>query len=191
VLEKFNLRVEPCKLTALVGESGSGKSTVMKLTLGLYEPVYGSISFKGNEIVSLDSIRAKTAYVPQEAMLFRGSIYDNIACGNPTASKDDITKAAVLAGADEFIDNLEHGYDTIIYDDGKSLSGGQKQRIAIARALVKNADILLLDEITSALDRETEESILQTVKEISKYKAILLITHKTDIADNADLLCRI
>lgn len=191
VLENFNLNIEPCKLTALVGESGSGKSTVMKLILGLYAPDYGSISFKGNEIVSLDSIRAKTAYVPQEAMLFRGSIYDNISCGNPTATKDDIIKAAMLAGANEFVNNLEHGYDTVIYDDGKSLSGGQKQRIAIARALVKNADILLLDEIASALDRETEESILQTIREISKYKAVLLITHKSDIANSADLLCRI
>lgn len=186
ILEQFNLTVENRRFTALTGESGAGKSTVMKLILGLYEPDSGNISFNGTESSSLDSIRSKTAYVPQEAMLFRGSVYENIACGNPLASKDDVEKAASLAGADKFIKEFENGFDTVILDDGKSLSGGQKQRIAIARALVKNADILLLDEITSALDRGTEKSILQTIKEISKTKTVLLITHKADIIDIAD-----
>lgn len=191
VLEKFNMIIESCKLTALVGESGSGKSSVMKLILGLYEPNCGNISFDGNEAAILENIRTKTAYVPQETMLFRGTIYENISFGNLLASKSDIKNAVALAGAEEFIQNLEHGYNTIIYDDGKSLSSGQKQRIAIARALVKNANILLLDEITSALDREMEESILQTIKEIAKHKAVLLITHKSDIADSVDLLYKI
>lgn len=186
VINNYNLIIENNKLTALIGESGSGKSTIMKLILGLYEPNSGNITFDGNEAITLQSIRNKTAYVPQEAMLFRGSIYDNIACGNQNASRDDIISAAKLAGADEFIYNLENGYDTVLLDDGNSLSGGQKQRIAIARALVKNAPILLLDEITSSLDNQTEMYILETIKNISKTKAVLFITHKNDIAKWAD-----
>lgn len=186
VLEKFSMMLENNKLTALVGESGSGKSTIMKLILGLYEPKDGNICFDGDEVVTLTNLRNKTAYVPQDAMLFRGSIYDNIACGNENAAIDDIIASAKLAGADEFIRNLEKGYDTVLLDDGKSLSGGQKQRIAIARALVKNAPILLLDEITSALDKQSEEHILETIKNISKTKAVLFITHREDVIKWAD-----
>lgn len=186
VLNGFSMAVENNKLTAMVGESGTGKSTIMKLILGLYEPESGSIIFNGIETASLQNIRNKTAYVPQDAMLFRGSIYDNIACGNENSSKEDIISAAKLAGADKFISDLEKGYDTILLDDGKSLSGGQKQRIAIARALVKNAPILLLDEITSALDKETEDHILETIKNISKIKAVLFITHTIDVTKWAD-----
>ncbi len=186
VLNGFNMLLENNKVTAMVGESGSGKSTIIKLILGLYEPKYGSIVFDGDEAVTLKSLRNKTAYVPQDAMLFRGSIYDNIACGNENAAQDDVISAAKLAGADEFIRDLENGYDTMLLDDGRSLSGGQKQRIAISRALVKNAPILLLDEITSALDMQNEEYILETVKGISKTKAVLFITHKDNITNWAD-----
>jgi ABC-type bacteriocin/lantibiotic exporter with double-glycine peptidase domain len=119
-------------------------------------------------------------------MLFRGSIYENIAFGNENATRQEIILAAKQSGADEFISHLDKGYGTIILDEGKSLSGGQKQRIAIARALVKNAEILLLDEITSALDKSNEECVLKTVKDISKTKAVLFITHKADIADWSD-----
>jgi ABC-type bacteriocin/lantibiotic exporter with double-glycine peptidase domain len=119
-------------------------------------------------------------------MLFRGSIYDNIACGNENASGEEIISAAKLAGADKFICEMDKGYDTILIDDGKSLSGGKKQRIAIARALVKDAPVLLLDEITSALDRETEEHILETVKNISRTRAVLFITHRDDVIKWAD-----
>jgi ATP-binding cassette subfamily B protein len=186
VISNYNMTLENNKLTALVGESGSGKSTIMKLILGLYEPKDGSITFDGDEEVTLTNLRNKTAYVPQDAMLFRGSIYDNIGCGNEHSTKDDIIYAAKLAGANEFIVDLENGYDTVILDDGKSLSGGQKQRIAIARALVKNAPILLLDEITSALDKQTEYHILETIKNISKTKSILFITHRDDVIKWAD-----
>lgn len=190
VLNKFNMNIENNKLTAVVGESGSGKSTLMKLILGLYEPEVGSIIFNGNEKTTLKNIRSKTSYVPQDAMLFRGSIYDNIAFGNENAAKEEIITAAKLAGAHKFICNLENGYDTVLLDDGKSLSGGQKQRIAIARALVKNAEILLLDEITSSLDKETEEQVLETVKNISKTKAVMFITHRKDVIKWADKVVR-
>jgi len=188
VLKNFNMKINPYKLTTLIGESGSGKSTVMKLTLGLYEPDEGCISFNSSESATLNNIRAKTAYVPQDAMLFRGTIFENIACGNFDAAFEEVQKAAKLAGADEFIIKLDSGYYTEILDDGKSLSGGQKQRIAIARALMKKADILLFDEITSALDYKTEESILKTIREISKYKTVLMITHKPDVSEISDVI---
>jgi ATP-binding cassette subfamily B protein len=186
IINNFSMVVEDNRLTTLVGESGSGKSTIMKLLLALYEPQEGNITFDGQQTTTLEHLRSKTAYVPQDTMLFRGSIYENIAFGNENARRQDIILAAKQSGADEFISHLEKGYDTVILDDGKSLSGGQKQRIAIARALVKNAEILLLDEITSALDKSNEERILKTIKAISKTKAVLFITHKTNVANWSD-----
>jgi ATP-binding cassette, subfamily B, bacterial len=177
VLNNFNLCLPRHGLTILSGESGMGKSTVMKLLLGLYPPESGTITFDGDAPSTLDNIRAKTAYVPQEPLLFRGSVLENILFGNPAAALEDAEYAARLAGADIFISALEQGYDTILADDGKSLSGGQKQRLSIARALVKNAPILLLDEITSALDAEAAERILETVLHIAQTHSVLLITH--------------
>ncbi len=186
VLSKFTMHMSPSGITALVGQSGAGKSTVMKLILGLYEPDSGFVFFNGAGQWSLDDIRKKTAYVPQDCMLFHASIYDNIAWGNPEASKEEVVCAARQAGAYAFTAALPYGFDTVLLDDGKNLSGGQRQRIAIARALLKNAPVLLLDEITSALDSETEAQILQTIKEISKTKPVLFITHKKEIAQLAD-----
>lgn len=188
VIKDFSMLLENNKLTAMVGESGSGKSTIMKLILGLYEPQNGNIIFDGDEVATLTNLRSKTAYVPQDAMLFRASIYDNIACGSEIATKDDVIASAKLAGADGFIRSLEKGYDTVLLDDGKSLSGGQKQRIAIARALVKNAPILLFDEVTSALDKQSEKHILETIKNISKMKTVLFITHREDVIKWADTI---
>lgn len=186
VLKDFSMMLQKNSLTVLSGKSGTGKSTLMKLCLGLYTPQRGELIFSGDEQLSLESIRSKTAYVPQEPMLFNGSIFDNIICGNTSATEADVINAAIMAGADEFISKLPLRYDTILIDDGKNLSGGQQQRIAIARALVKNAPILLLDEITSALDSETEAYVINTIKEISKMYTVLFITHKHNIADIAD-----
>jgi ATP-binding cassette subfamily B protein len=186
VLDNFSLYINHSGITALVGESGSGKSTIMKLILGLYNPQQGVIVFDGDEENSLENIRQKTAYVPQEPMLLRGSIYENIACGCDQASQADVIEAAKLSGADDFIVKMEKGYDTLLLDDGKNLSGGQKQRIGIARALVKKSNILLLDEITSALDRETEAQLIETVMNIAKTKPVLFITHKNYLIMHAD-----
>lgn len=184
LLSNFNLVIPKTGLTALVGESGSGKSTVMKLILGLYTPDAGRIVFReGNPG---DSARRLTAYVPQEPALFRGTVLENILFGSPGTSREAAVSAAKLAGADGFISSLEKGYDTVLMDEGKSLSGGQRQRIAIARALVRDAPILLLDEITSALDRDTEVSILRTVKHIANTKTVLFITHRPDVCKWAD-----
>lgn len=185
VLHNFNLSIKRNSLTALVGESGSGKSTVLKLILGLYNLDGGNIYFDDSNGIYKD-LREATAYVPQEPTLFRGTVYENIALGNPKATKEEILSAAIMAGADEFINTLKLDYDTVLLDNGASLSGGQKQRIAIARALLKNAPILLLDEITSALDHDTESVVISTIKNISKNKTILFITHKTNVVDWAD-----
>lgn len=186
VLSDFSMQLAPTGLTALIGQSGAGKSTVMKLITGLYKPDSGAIVFNGAGQSTFEDIRKKTAYVPQESMLFHGSINDNIAWGNPDATKEAVAYAAKQAGADGFITALPDGYETVLLDDGKDLSGGQRQRLAIARALLKNAPVLLLDEITSALDSETEAQILRTIKEISQTKPVLFITHKKEIEQIAD-----
>jgi|GEM_PF-779669 len=191
VLSNFSLELPDKSFTALLGESGGGKSTILKLLMGLYEPDEGIIVFAGNDTTTLNIIRQKTSYVPQESMLFYGTIYDNIKFGNENADFDDIIKASKLAGAHEFINKLNNTYNYVLSDDGNNLSGGQKKRIAIARALVKNADILLLDEITSALDYSTEEQILQAIKEISKHKTVLFVTHNKDIVKYADKIVSI
>jgi len=190
VLEDFNMTVGANQLTVLKGESGSGKSTVMKLILGLYSPQKGELIFSGTDPNSTESIRRKTAYVPQEPILFRSSVLENILFGNPDATPEDAVKAAISAGADDFITRMPSGYETHLTDDGGNLSGGQKQRIAIARALVKTAPILLLDEITSALDVETEAHILETVKALSKDHAVVFITHKPGAERFADTIYR-
>lgn len=186
VLKDINISIELGKLTALVGESGCGKSSLMKLLLALYEPSNGSIYFSGNEIVTLETLRSKTAYVPQDPMLFSGTVFDNITCGCENATITQVISAAKAANADEFIESLPQGYDTMILEDGKNFSGGQKQRIAIARAIYKNAPILLLDEITASLDNISEQKIMEIICNISKTKAVLIITHKLDIAKYAD-----
>ena len=191
VLTDFSLSVVSRQLTALTGKSGSGKSTVVRLILGLYHPEGGEIVFRGKGAPTIASLRKQTAYVPQEPMLFRGSIFENIACGKDGCSREEVKAAAKLAEADNFISIMENGYDTLLTDGGNNLSGGQRQRIALARALVKGAPILLLDEITSSLDAQTERQILQTVRQISREKAVLLVTHKPDIEALADITCPI
>lgn len=151
----------------------------------------GSIYFSGNEIVTLETLRSKTAYVPQDPMLFSGTVLDNITCGCENAAITQAISAAKAADANEFIESLPEGYDTIILEDGKNFSGGQKQRIAIARAIYKNAPILLLDEITASLDDTAEQKIMEIICNISKSKAVLIIMHKLDIAKYADKVYRL
>lgn len=191
VLDHFSMEIFDRKLTALVGESGSGKSTVMKILLALYTPSAGEVVFKGNQSATLENLRSMTAYVPQDAMLINGSIRDNIAGGNESLSDEEIQKAAKLAGADDFIASMPNGYHTEIADSGQNLSGGQKQRIAIARALAKESPILLLDEVTSALDPATAEQISETIRRISETKAVLWITHDRKVAEMADCVYRL
>lgn len=190
VLNHFDLHLKDKTLTVLLGESGTGKSTIMKLILGLYKPEQGEIIFR-NDGENKKPIRMYTSYVPQDPFLSYGTISENILFGNPDATYDEMLAAAKMAGVDEFVPQMDNGYETLLIDYGKSLSGGQKQRISIARALVKDSSILLLDEITSALDKEMEEYVLGSVKRLSKSKAVLFITHRKDAVKWADEVIRL
>ncbi|MCK4258894.1 MAG: ABC transporter ATP-binding protein [Halanaerobiales bacterium] len=179
VISNLSLTLKKGEIVALTGASGSGKSTLVKLIMGLYTPTEGIIIIFGDESeLSLDILRKKTAYVPQTAQLFAETIYENIACGSDETGMEEVLAAAKSAGIHDFIQSLPQGYQTVLSNDGISLSGGQRQRIAIARALVKNADLLLLDEITSSLDGENESQIMKTITQISKNTAVLLISHR-------------
>lgn len=191
LINNFSLELPGKCFAVFTGKSGSGKSTLMKLLMAFYEPMSGSIEFKGICHADLYSVRQKSAYVPQDAMLFNASVYDNIKLGNKNADFKDIIRASKLAGAHDFINNLKGKYDYVLNDDGNNLSGGQKKRIALARALVKDSDILILDEITSALDYKTEEQILETIKNISRQKTVLFVSHNENIIKYADMTVNI
>lgn len=192
VLNNFNMKLGKNRFTVLLGESGCGKSTIMKIMMALYPIDSGEILYDSNKIFSIENLRNEIAYVPQEPMLTAETVYENILCGNPNASYEDVILAAKIAGADNFISKLKNGYETILLDCGNSLSGGQRQRIAIARAMVKNSSLLLLDEITSALDNHNEEQILKTIKEISKEKTVFMITHAHEkVMEYADCVLRL
>jgi ATP-binding cassette subfamily B protein len=180
VLRKFSCIAEPGETTALVGPSGGGKSTVMALLERFYEPQSGSILIDGQEIakVSRRSLRDAIAYVSQDVFLFSGTIRENIAFGHPDASESDIVAAAKAANAHEFITGFSAGYDTPVGEHGAQLSGGQRARIAIARAFLKNAPILLLDEPTAALDSESEVMVQRAIDALRVSRTTLVIAHR-------------
>ena len=176
ILKDFSMRIRKKSLAVVEGESGTGKSTLVKLLLGLYKIQSGQIDMDTKEI----------AYVPQEATLFRGTVYENLICANETATMEQVRQALLDSQALSFVEELPDGMETMLFDDGNGLSGGQKQRLALARALVKDADILLLDEVTSALDRETTRSFMETLKELKKNRTILFVTHDKTMETLAD-----
>ena len=177
-------------MVALVGRSGSGKTTISKLALGLYSPTDGKILIDGQDItsISLNSLRQQVGVVDQDTFLFGGTIRENISLGHPGATLEDVIQAAKLAGADEFIKKLPMGYETQIGEGGGLLSGGQRQRIAIARALLSNPKLLVLDEATSHLDTESERIIQRNFNTILKGKTTLVIAHRLSTVRNADLI---
>jgi ATP-binding cassette subfamily B protein len=179
---------EPSRITALVGPSGSGKSTVLNLILRFYDAQAGKITIDGQDIatVSRRSLRRQIAYVGQDVQLFSGSIRDNIAFGRPGASEDEIVAAARAAHAHDFIMAFPTGYDSPVGEHGVQLSGGQRQRIAIARALIKNAPIILLDEATAALDSESERHVQEAVAELCKGRTTVMIAHRLSTIMHAD-----
>jgi ATP-binding cassette subfamily B protein len=191
VLRRMSLTAEPGRVTALVGPSGGGKSTVLALLLRFFEATGGTISIDGQDIatVSRRSLRAQIAYVGQDVFLFRGSIRDNIAFGRPDASEDAIVAAAQAANAHDFIMAFPQGYDTPVGEHGTQLSGGQRQRIAIARALIKNAPIILLDEATAALDSESETLVQAALERLSHGRTTLVIAHRLHTIMHADTIC--
>ena len=191
VISDLELSLKPGEITALVGPSGGGKSTIMNLILRLYEPQEGTISLDGTPIndLSLAGLRRNLAYVSQDTFLFAGTIKENIQMGNLQASQSDIEEAAKAANAHEFIMRLPNGYDADIGENGAELSGGQKQRIAIARALLKDAPIILLDEATSALDTESEAKVKQAFDRLLKGRTGLVIAHRLSTIQSADKIC--
>lgn len=180
VLQNLNLRIPCGKMTAIVGESGSGKSTLFQLLLGFYQPWEGSIEMYGRDVRkwNLEALRREVAYVEQTPYLFNGTVKENIRAGRENATDEEIMQAARLAYAHEFIMELPEGYDTRLSEGGKNLSGGQRQRLAIARAFLKEAPILLLDEMTSALDNESQRLIRLAIDRYRKNRTVLVIAHR-------------
>jgi ABC-type multidrug transport system fused ATPase/permease subunit len=190
VLRRMSFVAEPGKTTALVGPSGGGKSTVLALLLRLYEVNGGAILIDGQTIsdVSRHSLRAQTGYVGQDVYLFRDTIGANIAFGKVGATRDEIVAAAKAACAHDFIMGFPLGYDTPVGEHGTQLSGGQRQRIAVARALVKNAPIILLDEATAALDSESEKAVQEAIEHLCQNRTTIVIAHRLHTIMHADAI---
>ncbi len=188
LFENLQINIPKGSITAIAGPSGSGKSTICDLLIGFYRPISGEILIDGKDLkdFNIKSWRNNIGYVSQDSFLFNVSVKENIIIGKPDAGDDEVLLAATQAGASEFIDALPEKYDTVLGDSGLSLSGGQQQRIAIARALIRNPEILIFDEATSALDSKTERSILDLLKSLRGDKTILLITHRLSSLDLAD-----
>jgi ABC-type multidrug transport system fused ATPase/permease subunit len=187
-LRDVSFSIAPGEVVALVGGSGAGKSTVVQLLPRLYDPHAGKIVIDGHDIreFTLDSLRAQMSTVLQEAILFTGSIAENIAYGREKATREDIIAAAMQANAHEFIEQLPEGYDTVLGERASTLSGGQRQRIAIARAFIRNTPILILDEPTTGLDAESTELVLLALRTLMKGKATVIISHDLNLIRHAD-----
>jgi ABC-type multidrug transport system fused ATPase/permease subunit len=188
VLKGISFNADAGQRVAIVGPSGSGKSTMASLILQFYHPQNGSILFDGKpaDNYSLTDIRNQVAIVPQDVLLFGGNIMENIAYGRLNASKEDIIQAAKRANADRFISSFPEGYETVVGERGVKLSGGQRQRIAIARALLKNPSILILDEATSSLDSESERLVQEALEELMKDRTSIIIAHRLSTIREAD-----
>lgn len=188
IFENFDLKVKAGERVGLVGMSGSGKTTLTKLLLRFADVEKGKVTISDQDIreITQKSLREAIAYVPQETSLFHRSIAENIGYGKPDATMDEIKRAAKLANADEFIQELPEGYDTLVGERGIKLSGGQRQRIAIARAILKDAPILVLDEATSALDSESEALIQDALEKLMKGRTSIVIAHRLSTVANLD-----
>ncbi|HMT09632.1 MAG TPA: ABC transporter transmembrane domain-containing protein [Pyrinomonadaceae bacterium] len=188
VLANIELEIPRGSMIALVGESGGGKSTLVKLVQRLYDPTEGSILWDGTDIreLNLASLRKHIALVTQETILFNESVAYNISYGDPDASLEDIKRAAKVAFADDFIEQLPEGYDTIVGERGTKLSGGQRQRIAIARAVLIDAPVLILDEATSALDNESEQLVQRALSNLMENRTSIVIAHRLSTVRKAD-----
>src|SRR5437868_6968247 len=188
VLRNVSFSVSPGQRLALVGESGAGKSTIVSLILRLYEPQRGAILIDGRDIRQYKraSLRRHIGIVLQQSLLFGATIRENNAYGKPKATPEQIEAAARAANAEEFIRELEHGYDTVIGERGATLSGGQRQRIAIARALIRDAPVLILDEPMTGLDGESEAKVREALDRLMAGKTCIVITHDLQSVADAD-----
>ncbi|MEB3179368.1 MAG: peptidase domain-containing ABC transporter [Nostocaceae cyanobacterium] len=190
ILENLSFEIKPEQTVAVVGRSGSGKTTLSKLILGLYPPTDGRVLIDGHDVttIALKSLREQIGVVDQDTFLFGGTIRENISIAHPEASTEEIITAAQLAGADDFIRQMPLGYETQIGEGGGMLSGGQRQRLAIARALLGNPRLLMMDEATSHLDTESERIIQNNLNTILKGRTTLIIAHRLSTIRNADLI---
>jgi ATP-binding cassette subfamily B protein len=188
ILSDISFVARPGTVTALVGATGAGKSTAMNLLQRLWEPVAGGILIDGQDLrdVTFDSLRSSTGVVFQESQLFNRSIRENLLVGKPDATDAEIENACRLAEAHDFIIRQPQGYDTVVGERGATLSGGQRQRLAIARALLKNAPILILDEATSALDAATEARVSRAMANLMRGRTTFVIAHRLSTVKDAD-----
>ena len=191
VLHGINLSLKQGTTTALIGESGSGKSTLAKLLVHFYDLDSGSISIGGQDItdMSIEALNNQISYVAQEQFLFNTSLYENILIGRPDATREEVLDAASRAQCDEFLARFPKGIDTMAGDSGKQLSGGERQRISLARAILKNAPVIVLDEATAFMDPENEEKMNAAINEIIKDKTVIVIAHRLSSIKNADKIC--
>jgi len=190
VLKDISLKVKPGQVAALVGPTGCGKSTLISLIPRFYDPQSGCIKIDGADVrrYTRRSVRQQMSFVLQETLLFRAPIWQNIAYGKPEATREEIIHAAELANADEFIRALPQGYDTMVGERGVTLSGGQRQRIAIARAIIRNSPILILDEPSTGLDAASEKLVMEGLDRLMKNKTTLMVAHRLVTVQNADVI---
>jgi ATP-binding cassette, subfamily B, bacterial len=190
VLKNISLTIEPGKVAAIVGPSGTGKSTLVNLIARFYDPISGTVKIDGGDVrkYTLKSLREQISFVLQEALLFHAPVWKNIAYGKPEAPRREIIRAAELANAHEFIEKMPQGYDTMIGERGVSLSGGQRQRIAIARAILHNTPILILDEPTTGLDAASEQAIMEALNRLMKGKTSIIIAHHLSSISHSDVI---
>ena len=188
VLRNVNFTIKPGEMVGIVGATGSGKSTVVSLIPRFYDANAGTITIDGADIrgFKLHGLRSQIGFVLQETVLFRGTVRDNIAFGRPDATEDEIIRAAKVANADEFITAMPHGYDSKVGERGLTLSGGQRQRIGIARALIRDDPILILDEPTAALDAESEQLVIEAMERLMKGRTVICIAHRLSTIRDVD-----
>jgi ABC-type multidrug transport system fused ATPase/permease subunit len=188
VLQRVSFTIKPGEMVGIVGATGGGKSTIVSLIPRFYDPTGGVVKIDGVDIrdYKLQGLRNQIGYVLQETVLFRGTVRDNIAYGRAGASYDEVVAAAKLANADEFISRMPNGYDTLVGERGETLSGGQRQRIGIARAVIRNNPILILDEPTAALDTESERSVIEALDRLMRGKTVITIAHRLSTIRNSD-----
>jgi ATP-binding cassette subfamily B protein len=190
LLKDLSFRIEPGQVAAIVGPSGTGKSTIVSLMSRFYDPLSGQVRIDGADIrrFTLKSLRDQISFVLQETLLFRATIWENIAYGSPTATIEATVRAAELANAHEFILSMPLGYATMVGDRGATLSGGQRQRIAIARAIVRNAPILILDEPTAGLDAVSEQAVIEGLDRLMRGRTTIVIAHHLATIRHADVI---
>jgi subfamily B ATP-binding cassette protein MsbA len=188
VLRDVSFSIEPGQVVGIVGPTGSGKSTVLSLVPRFYNPTSGRVLIDGADVSTykLAALRSQVGFVLQETVLFRGTIRENIAYGRPGATDEEVVAAAKVANADEFISRMAHGYDSSVGERGDTLSGGQRQRIGIARAIIRNSPIMILDEPTAALDTESERLVIEGLERLMKGRTVIMIAHRLSTLVDAD-----